>query len=98
MPITSTVIRDTPELTEYRDADPAIGFVGYRVEWKPGTVQYNLAQTLLKARQALAANVTFLAIANPTAAQVATQSKALTRQVDALIRIVVNELDSTAGT
>lgn len=51
-----------------------------------------------KAAAALATNATFLAIASPTAAQVAAQAKALTRQIDALIRIVANQLDSTSGT
>lgn len=39
-----------------------------------------------RAQAALTNNATFLAIASPTAAQVATQTKALTRQVNALIR------------
>lgn len=49
-----------------------------------------------RAQTALAANATYLAIASPTAAQVATQSKALTRQVDALIRLSIGQLDSVA--
>jgi len=49
-----------------------------------------------RAKTALATNATFLAISSPTAAQVATQSKALTRQVDALIRLAVNALDSVS--
>ena len=56
----------------------------------------NAATLRSRAQTALAANATFLAIANPTAAQVATQSKALTRQVDALIRLTINALDSVA--
>lgn len=51
-----------------------------------------------KAVNALAANATFLAIASPTTAQVTTQAKALTRQVDALIRLVSGQTDSTSGT
>jgi hypothetical protein len=51
-----------------------------------------------KAVTALATNATFLAIASPTAAQVATQAKALTRQSTALIRLAANQLDSTSGT
>lgn len=49
-----------------------------------------------RAKAALAVNATFLAITNPTAAQVATQAKALTRQVDALIRLVGAFLDSVS--
>ena len=43
---------------------------------------------LAKASNAIAANVTYLAIASPTNAQVGTQVKALTRQVNALMRLV----------
>lgn len=50
-----------------------------------------------KARSALTANATFLAIASPTNAQNATQIKALTRQVNALIRLVARALDTTDG-
>lgn len=57
-------------------------------------------QTVLlsKAATALGTNATFLAIASPTTAQVTAQVKALTRQVDALIRLAANQFDSTAGT
>lgn len=57
------------------------------------------AETMrVSAVNALAANVNFLAIASPSTAQVTAQVKALTRQVDALIRLVGGQLDSTAGT
>lgn len=49
-----------------------------------------------RAQAALAANVTFLAIGSPTTAQVTAQAKALTRQVDALIRLAINLTDSVA--
>lgn len=58
----------------------------------------NRADLEAKAGTALTTNATFLAIANPTTAQVTTQVKALTRQVDALIRLVTNRLDDTSGT
>lgn len=48
-----------------------------------------------QARQALADNATFLAIATPTAAQNAAQAKALTRQVNGLIRLMLGILDAT---
>lgn len=60
-----------------------------------GGVEGNLRS---KAQTALATNATFLAIASPTAAQVATQAKALSRQCDAIIRILLGQFDSTAGT
>lgn len=50
------------------------------------------AQTLRdKAAQALAKNATYLALASPSTAQNAAQVKALTRQVNAVIRLLVTE-------
>lgn len=48
------------------------------------------AQTLRdRAIQALAANATFLAVASPSNAQIAAQVKALTRQVNGVMRLLV---------
>lgn len=46
------------------------------------------------AEQALAANRTFLALTNPTNAQVVAQVKALTRQNSALIRLALGRFDA----
>ena len=46
----------------------------------------------------LTANAAFLAATNPTTAQAVAQVKALTRQVNALIRLVGRDLLSTDGT
>jgi hypothetical protein len=51
-----------------------------------------------KAQTALSHNATFLGIASPTSAQAITQVQALTRQTNALIRLVLGLLDSTSGT
>ena len=61
------------------------------------TLQTNHDTLQQAAITAITANQTFLAVASPTTAQVASQVKALTRQINALIRIVTNQLDSTAG-
>lgn len=48
-----------------------------------------------QARAALAGNRTFLANASPTNAQTLAQVKALTRQMNAVIRLVVGDLSGT---
>lgn len=48
-----------------------------------------------QAAAALTANNTYLAIGSPSAAQNAAQIKALTRQVNKLIRLAVGKLDGT---
>lgn len=56
-------------------------------------------QTLLdKATQALTKNATFLSLTNPTTAQAVKQVKALTRQVNALIKLRINDLTNITGT
>ncbi len=51
-----------------------------------------------KASTALGLNNTFLAIGSPTNTQVLAQVQLLTKECDGLIRLVINQLDSTAGT
>lgn len=56
----------------------------------------NAATIRSRAASALTANAAFLALATPTAAQTAAQIRALTRQVDGLIRLAISALDSIA--
>ncbi len=63
-----------------------------------GTTMTNAAALKTKAAQALTANATYLAIPTPTAAQNAAQAKALTQQVNALIRLLLGSLDDISGT
>lgn len=51
-----------------------------------------------RARAALAANATYLALGSPTNAQNLAQIRLLTRECSALIRLMLNELDTTDGT
>ena len=62
------------------------------------TEEANSADLLAKAKAAVSNNLTFLAIASPTNAQNAAQLKALTRQVNALIKLTVRDLATTDGT
>lgn len=50
-----------------------------------------------KARTALASNAAFLALASPTNAQTLTQVRALTRQVNALVKLQLNDLATLDG-
>jgi uncharacterized membrane-anchored protein len=51
-----------------------------------------------KATQALATNAKFLALTTPTNAQTLAQVKALTRENTAIIRLLLNRLDTDEGT
>ena len=51
-----------------------------------------------KAAAALTANATFLALTSPTNARTLAQVKALTRQNTAIIRLLLNKLDTDEGT
>lgn len=55
----------------------------------------NAATIRDRAGQALAANTTFLAITSPTNAQTLAQVKALTRQNNGIIRLLLNRFDGT---
>lgn len=58
----------------------------------------NRRALLDKARAALTSNAAFLADTSVTTAEAITQVKALTRQMNALIRLTAKTLDSQGGT
>lgn len=62
------------------------------------TASANQAALQAKAQTALTNNTTYLAIGSPTNAQVAAQVVALTKQVDALIKLTIQSLSDTSGT
>lgn len=80
--------------------DRAGHYTGTRIEWKPGTPEANRVTLEQQALAALAANKAWLAQAKPAtaAAQASSaydQAKALTRQMNGVIRLLTGRLDST---
>lgn len=68
-------------------------------DWETAdTTETNTADIRTKAATALTNNAAFLAIATPTAAQNAAQAKALTRQVNGLIRLLLGQLADVSDT
>jgi hypothetical protein len=80
-------VRGTPGESDYA--------VDRRTEHKPGTTEANRLTIEDQARQALVNNRTFVALATPTNAQVLAQTRALSRQVNGIIRMLLNQLDDT---
>jgi hypothetical protein len=61
-------------------------------------LESNREALIAKARQALNANATYLALASPTNAQNLAQIRLLTREATALIRLTIGALETTDGT
>jgi hypothetical protein len=64
----------------------------------PDVASTNASTLHTKASQALTANAAYLAIPAPTATEVRTQTERLTREVNGLIRLLLNQLDDISGT
>lgn len=84
-----TVIYEDDQQTVYRSETGSD-----RIEWKPGTQPANAGAIRDAARNALAANRSFIA-STPTAAQTTAQVKALSRQLNGVIRLLLGQLDGT---
>lgn len=63
--------------------------------YEVSTEQVNDETIRAQALSALAANKTFVALATPSTAQNAAQIKALSRQVNGVIRLLLQQLDAT---
>lgn len=102
MPIDTVVLSDDPQQSTVRetltDETGAVVCVTIRSTPKPGTPGANELALRDKAQQALTANAAYLAVASPTAAQNTAQIQRLTRECNALIRLLIGRLDDTAGT
>lgn len=62
------------------------------------TIEVNQSTLVSRATAALTANATYLGIAAPTNAQVVAQVQLLTKECNGIIRLLLSQLDSTAGT
>ena len=94
---TGTVL-STRSIAAELAADAAFHAAGLLREQADAALATNEKTLRDKATTALTANATYLALASPSTAQNTAQIKSLTRQVNAVIRLVNNALDSTAGT
>jgi hypothetical protein len=99
MAITTTTLHDDANGTLFQDVDDVAHCTTIRYVPKAGSVEANRQDLLAKASAAINNNITFLNLASPTNAQTLTQVKALTRQVNALIKLaVLDDVSDTTGT
>ena len=96
----SFVTNSDTSTTEIMDATYPSGGIDRTIITIPGvgTPGANAGTLQQRAKDALVNNATYLAIGAPTQAQAITQVAALTRQMDAVIRVLLNQYDTTVGT
>lgn len=92
------LVSDDGQTQVWRINDDSGKQIGSDVVPIPTTAQTN-AQTLQQQPlNAIAGNITYINTASPTAAVTTAQVKALSRQVNALIKLFFNQTDDTTGT
>lgn len=103
MPLTRTIIDcSTGEATEvpFTDAEVAQAAAdtaaAVQAEKDRAVLENNATTLKARADAALTMNATYLAIPAPSAAQNTAQVKALTAQVNAIVRLYLGRLDSTS--
>jgi len=89
-----------PWTAEQRTMFPTVAEIqAFALQDQAHVAALNVASTIeQRAATALAANDAFLALAAPTNAQVLAQTKILTKECTAIIKLLLNRLDSVDGT
>ena len=88
------LISESDGARTYRVTDATGIPTGWDVEPIPTTGDVNTATLRTRAQQALATNSSYLQLGTPTAAQVALQVQRLTRQQNAVIRLLLGLVDT----
>lgn len=97
-----TVVSDStvtdPDGTTVRTITYSDGSQSVQYTPAAGSIAANQQALQSKAQAALTANANFLAIASPTQAQTLAQVQTLTKECNALVRLLLGLLDTTTGT
>jgi hypothetical protein len=93
---TPTVLEDNAEYQKIATRTQNGGTV--QIVPKAGSRIANRTDVLDKARAALATNATYLAVGAPSNAQNLAQIRALTRQVNGLIKLQLDDMGDVTGT
>lgn len=90
-----TLIETTATYRKYRVTTAGGALLGFDVETILTPEMTNEGQIRAQAANALATNRDFIALSPPTNAQVVAQVKALSRQNNGIIRLLLGALDAT---
>ncbi|MDQ3029891.1 MAG: hypothetical protein M3R09_07670 [Actinomycetota bacterium] len=94
---TRELISDDGRVRRYRVLDAGVQ-IGTDEEIIPTPEQVNAATLRGRLLQSIAANVAYIALTTPTAAQTTAQTRRNAQQNTALIRLALEQLDTTDGT